>query len=158
VINPQDEVWDQFGKQATWGLRQIGAPLGQPELALEVPPQAQGDQQEMQHLEGWEFVFVDDLVVAEHLFRTFARPAEVLDGPMDEDPLECLGLGEADRAVFLRVLQGQECCAQHGRMHEIVMVIREFSEFDHVPFMAQAERRCQEHRGDCTEGDKQVGG
>ena len=97
----------------------------------------------MEHHERREFVFVDDLVVAEHFFGAFARPAEVLDSPMDEDPLERLGLGEADRAVFLRVLQSQECCAQHGRMREIGMVIRKWAELDHVPFMAQAERRCQ---------------
>ncbi len=83
-------VW--LGKQTARGVRQVGAPLGQPELTLVVPPQAQGDQQVMQHLEGWEFVFVDYLVVAEHFFRAFPRPVEMLDRPMDEDALECLVL------------------------------------------------------------------
>jgi len=152
VINPQDEVWDQFGKQAARGVRQPGAPLGQPEFTLVVPPQAKGDQQVVQHLERRELVFVDDLVVAEHLFRAFARPVEMRDGPMDEDPLERIGLGEANRSVLLRVLEGQKCCAQHGRMREIGMVIRELSELDHEPFMAQAERRCQAARGGCSGG------
>lgn len=62
---------------------------------------------------------------------------------MDEDPFERLGLGQTDRAMLLRVLQGQKCCAQHGRMREIGMVIRKWAELDHVPFMPQAERRCQ---------------
>ena len=136
-------------------MRQLGAPLGQPELALEVPPEAQGDQQVVQHLERRELVFVDDFIVAEHFFGAFARPGEVLDGPMDEDPLERLGFGEADRAMILRVLQGQECCAQHGRMREIGMVIRELAKFDHVPFMARAERRCQAHREGCSAGGAQ---
>ena len=87
--------------------------------------------------------------------RTFARPVEMRDGPMDEDALERLGLGEANRAVLPRVLQRQERCAQHGRMHEIGMVIRELAEFDHVLFMAQAERRCQAGRDGCFGGGKQ---
>ncbi len=79
----------------------------------------------------------------------------MLDGPVDEDALEHLGLGEANRSVLLRVLQRQERCAQHGRIREIGMVIRELAEYDHEPFMAQAERRCQAARGGCTAGGKQ---
>jgi hypothetical protein len=152
VIDTQNEIGDQFGEQPARGPRQLGAPLGQTELALEVPPQAERDQQVVQHFERRELVFVDHLVVAEHFFGAFSRPAEVLDGPMDEDPLERLGLGEANRSVLLRVLQRQECCAQHGRMREIGMVIRELAEFDHVPFMAQAVRQCQPGREGCSGG------
>src|SRR5690606_13823491 len=91
VINPQDEVWDQFGKQAARGARQLGAPLGQPEMALEVPPEAKGDQQVVQHLERREFVFVDDLIVAEHLLRAFARPPSAIS--------EVLWHGSRNRSV-----------------------------------------------------------
>ncbi len=40
-------------------------------------------------------------------------------------------------------------------MREIGMVIRELAKFDHVPFMARAERRCQAHREGCSAGGAQ---
>jgi hypothetical protein len=40
-------------------------------------------------------------------------------------------------------------------MREIGMVIRELAELDHVPFMAQAERRCQAALGGCSAGGEQ---
>jgi hypothetical protein len=39
-------------------------------------------------------------------------------------------------------------------MREIGMVIRKLAEFNHAPFMAQAERRCQEDREGCSGGGK----
>lgn len=38
VIDPEHKVWDQFGKQAARGLRQLRATLGQSKLTLEVTP------------------------------------------------------------------------------------------------------------------------
>jgi hypothetical protein len=62
----------------------------------------------------------------------------MLDSPMNEDALEGLGLGQPNRSVLLRVLQGQEVTAQHGRMREIGMVISERAEFDHGATLPQA--------------------
>jgi len=120
-----------YGTSSSRGARQLSAAPGQPKLALVVPSQAQRDQQVMQHFERRELVFVDDLVVAEHFLRASARPAEMLDRPMDEDALECLGLGQPDRSMLMRLLQRQERSAQHGRMREIGMVISKRAEFDH---------------------------
>jgi hypothetical protein len=50
----------------------------------------------MQKFEWWELKFVDHLVIAEHLLRAFARPIEILDGPMYEGALEGLDLGQPD--------------------------------------------------------------
>lgn len=96
VIDPEHVVWDQFGKQAARGLRQLSATLGQPKLTLEVTSKAQGHQQEMQDLERGKPIFIDYLVEAEHLLCAFPRPVEVLHGPMDENALEGLGFGQTD--------------------------------------------------------------
>ena len=40
-------------------------------------------------------------------------------------------------------------------MREIGMVIRELAKFDHVPLMAQAERRCQADGEGCSAGGEQ---
>jgi hypothetical protein len=70
MVDLENEEGDQFSKQLRWGLRQVCATLGQAEFAFEVSPQAQGYQKVVQHLERREFVFIDDLVVAEHFLRT----------------------------------------------------------------------------------------
>lgn len=44
----------------------------------------------MSNFKGWKLILVDHLIVSEHLFRAFARPIEILDGPMDEGALEGL--------------------------------------------------------------------
>ncbi len=72
--------------------------------APEVTPEAKGEQ----HLERREFIFIDDLVIAEHFLGAVAGPVKVLDRPMHEDTLERLGLGQADSAVLLRVAQCQQ--------------------------------------------------
>ena len=70
MVDLEDEDGNEFGKQPPRRLRKFRATLGQPEFALEVAPQAQGDQKLVQHLERREFEFIDDLVVVEHFFRS----------------------------------------------------------------------------------------
>ena len=77
------------------------------------------------------------------------------DRPMDEDALERLGLGEANRAMLLRILQGQKRCAQHGRLREIGMVIMELSELDHGSSCHKLSSDAKRTEGGCSAGDKQ---
>ena len=70
VVDLKNEEGDEFGKQPRRCAREFGAALGQTEFAPEVAPQAQSDEKLVQHFERREFEFIDDLVVAEHLFRS----------------------------------------------------------------------------------------
>jgi hypothetical protein len=77
----------------------------------------------MQHLERREFVFIDDLVVAEHFFGAAFRSIKMLYRPMHKDAFERLRLGQTDCAKLMRVLQGKQCRAQQRRMRQVRMVI-----------------------------------
>jgi hypothetical protein len=157
VLDLENKKGDELGKQLARRLCQFCAALSQLELAFEVPPQTEGDQNVMQHLERWELVFIYDLVIAEHVVRAVSRPVKVLNRPMDEDTLERLCLGQTDGPVFLHVLQRQLRGPQHWRMREIGMVIGKGTEFDHVGMLPQSNPRCQNQKGPrCFQGIRPV--
>lgn len=79
--------------------------MGQPELAFEMPRQAQLDQKEVEQFQRRKLVFVNHFVVPEHLFRTAPRPVEMSDRPVDENALERHGFGQSNGPVFARVLK-----------------------------------------------------
>ena len=143
MVDLENEEGDEFGKEPPRGPRQLCAKLGQTEFAFEVPSQAQADQQVVQHFERREFVFIDNLAVAEHLARTSSRPVEMLDRPMDEDALERFRLGQSDGPVFLCILKRQQGRAQQWRLRKIGMVIGKGSELDHRTMLPQAISRGQ---------------
>lgn len=49
MVDLENEEGDDFGKQLRWCARQLRAALGQAELTLEGPPQAQREQQVVQN-------------------------------------------------------------------------------------------------------------
>jgi hypothetical protein len=61
----------------------------------------------MKELERGKLIFVDDLKVAEHLLGGLPGPIKMLDGPVDEDTLESLGLAQADGTMLSRKLKCQ---------------------------------------------------
>ena len=147
MVDLKDEERDELGKQPPRRLRKVRAAFRQPELAFEVPPQTQGDQEVMQHLKWREFVFIDDFAEAEHLFRAVSRPVKVFNRPVDKHPLERLRLGQADGPVFRSVLQRQHRRAQQSRMSEVGMVIGWGAERDHGAMLPQGFSRGQNAKG-----------
>ncbi len=143
VVDLENEERDQFCKQTCRCPRKFGAAFGQPEFALEVPPQAQRDQKVVQDLERREFVFIDDLAVAEHLLRALSGPIKVLDRPVHEYTLECLCLGQADDSMVLRIAKRQQRRAQERRVRQVGMVIWKGAELDHGAMLPQGISRGQ---------------
>lgn len=62
------------------------------------------------------------------------------DGPMDENTLEGLGLGQSDGTMLSRVLKRQERASQKWRVREVGMVIGEGTKFDHGRMLPRAAR------------------
>jgi len=63
----------------------------------------------------WKLIFIDNLVVAEHLLRTEPRPVELLNRPMDEDTFERLRLGQTNGPVVLTAMRRNRALQSLGR-------------------------------------------
>ena len=70
----------------------------------------------------------------------------MLDCLMHGDTLERLSLGQTDCAMLLRVLKGQQCRAQQGRMRQVRMTIGKGAEFDHIGMLPQSNQLCQNQK------------
>ena len=137
---------DEFGKQPGWRARQFCTTLGQTEFPLEMAPEAPGDQKLVQHLERREFVFIDDLAVAEHFLRAFSGPVKMFNRPMHKDVLESHGFGQTDSPVLLRVPKSQMRSPQQRETCQVRMVIRKGAKLDHGAMLPQGISRDQHQK------------
>lgn len=76
-------------------------------------PEPQADQQEMQKFKRREVRLVHKPLMTKNLRSWFARPVEILDGPVDEVALESLGRGQADAVMLQSIAKRQLGGAQY---------------------------------------------
>src|SRR6056297_899485 len=114
VIHAKQEEWDQLSKQFPPICGQYCTLLCGFELAFIMATELELFQKKMRHFQGWEFVFVQDLVVAKQFVISHTGPIKMLSGPVHKHPLERLGLCEFYAIVFEGILKRHLCSSEQG--------------------------------------------
>src|SRR6056297_453741 len=112
VIYAKQEEWDQLSEQFAPIRGQCCALFCGFEAAFVMSAKLELRKQKMRHLQRWEFVFVQHLVVAKQFVIFHARPAKMLSGPVHKYSFERLGLREFYAIMFNAILQRHLCSSE----------------------------------------------